>query len=1792
MSLKRVNEMVVCGGNTMKGPRVGKCVTLLAMVVVLLGASVTAHAGAKARSIIFYVGNGNSTAFNNATPNGLGGTVSLSYNCNISWGGAYTSCTSVTIDASSGSHYNGWSQTFTKNRGYITFAPGSGYKIATAKYVIMKSGTVPDAATTWNPLVNTATGALNQTGSNTYYYNIGSSSKYTQQMFVWIYFQSTTTIYGYVSDLFPDIPVNSSYSACWKLVSLAGPTNPADQTTPPAGPGTYKTTTTLTPPRSQVAFSPYSSIGHTYPSVFIDNITTDAQAPPIKAADHANHTKFWFKLVAPTDTTDSGCELDSISFNGDAYANPPLEGTLAIDGTPVSGSVLSGSYTPPSFSTDIADAAVIFKFRHKGFYLSTSVDSNGTYPQCGSSTDDLVVPPGQDYFPVGATPSFVVTAKPGCAISTVKIQNETYDTGTGTFATLGSPTDVTSQLVNNTYMFPPLTNHANLIVSFIPVSTATASTSYCQLPAFMGGVTPTKPNVLLVFDTSGSMGDKPYQSQTYTCRAPTTPANGFQTLDKCTNFYGYFDKTIRYNLDTSIGVWVPQGGATNFGPLSGNTGISGNYLNYLHMRKVDIVRKILIGGLVDNVDGKARSYDTANSNTYYVLDANDGTEVQTGTTPTNGTSEPTGLIQQVYSKVRLGIMTYNPNPQSISSSLDSDGGALITSTMPDGTDKVATLGASLNVLINSVEDSSTNPAGNTPLAETLYEAIRYYEAQPSAYNSVNGDGTGGTLDYGTMDPVLSSCQKHFVILLTDGQPTSDTNLPFVTGHSSTRVDDSNMTTWLSGLTASGLPTPVSPLAKVAYYAHNNDLRSATVGNSAYAGTQNLTIFSVYVFGDGSGTATLQETAMYGSYTNEFAPPYSTTVSHNNKPDPACSSPSTGCPPQSEYAGGYYEASDGSLLAAQLQQALSIILSSTASGTAAAVANNKSGERGANIIKAVFYPQWPNDSTIKWLGEVMSLWYYLDPVISYSAIFEDTGASGDKILDTLVNPTPNSNPALIKPLWSAGSKLQAKSADSRNIYTLLGSTATGTDLTSSHFFSTANVATLKPLLNLSTLPSDNVQVGKLINYVRGTDTAEYRSRKVTLTGNVADALVWKLGDVINSTPQVQTSVAINAYDSAYSDTSYSQFISSNQYKSRSMVYSGSNDGMLHGFKAGVVTAIHDTAHPTQYAKMTIDGTEGQEQWAFIPFNVLPYLQNQADVSYCHQCLVDGAPSVVDASINKPTGCTATNYWDCARKTTVSAAGVMDADQTSWKTVLVGSMGLGGATRLSGGNCNITDPTQTAAASTDCVKSPMTDNGLSSYFALDVTDPGTPKYLWEFSDNSIALAADKGLGFTTSGPSILRINSVGSPASKPDRTKNGRWFAVFASGPTGMIDTSYEFTGRSDQNLKLYIVDLNSTLPFVKGTNYWVKDTGIPFAFANSIVGASLDLDRWNSLKDSNYSDDVLYVTYTKASLTNYTGTLNHGSYPASASMNYSSGTDSTALGTATSPTTTDPLTNTTAWNKGGVLRLVTNHNPDPSTWFTSILIDNIGPVTTGVGKLQDRANNKLWVFFGEGRYFYPQDDINHTRRFYGVADPCYKQYTDSSISANLLYTGDDYTQYAMGIGPGTTYPTANTSCPAVTGPAVTDSYSADVSGIDLQRVDTPATTLTDGKKGWYINMATASGASGAERVVSDVSASLNGLVFFTTYIPTIDPCTPGGSTSMWAVKYDTGGTPPSGSLIGKAPLQTSSGGISIIDLATSFTQNSSRKLSGALSPVGMTPKGKFPQLLQPKATKQILNIQER
>ncbi len=193
-----------------------------------------------------------------------------------------------------------------------------------------------------------------------------------------------------------------------------------------------------------------------------------------------------------------------------------------------------------------------------------------------------------------------------------------------------------------------------------------------------------------------------------------------------------------------------------------------------------------------------------------------------------------------------------------------------------------------------------------------------------------------------------------------------------------------------------------------------------------------------------------------------------------------------------------------------------------------------------------------------------------------------------------------------PIWQANELLENKDWDSdRKIITFDGTSGVPfrwSDLTS----------TQKSYLN-------NEQ--DLLNYLRGdrsnegTDTNNYRRR------------VYILGDIVHSSPAF-----VGAPKYIYEENGYAYF--RDNYASRTpMLYVGSNDGMLHAFRA----------------------SDGEEMFAYVPNLVFPKLADLADKNYQHQFYVDGTPTVADVYDSSST---ATPTW---RK---------------WKTILVCGLKYGG------------------------------------------------------------------------------------------------------------------------------------------------------------------------------------------------------------------------------------------------------------------------------------------------------------------------------------------------------------------------------------------------------------------------------------------------------------------------------------------------------------------------------------
>ncbi len=110
--------------------------------------------------------------------------------------------------------------------------------------------------------------------------------------------------------------------------------------------------------------------------------------------------------------------------------------------------------------------------------------------------------------------------------------------------------------------------------------------------------------------------------------------------------------------------------------------------------------------------------------------------------------------------VNIGLMRFNGG----------EGGSVIAPLADLSTSRAA-FSAAVNAL---------TPAGNTPLSETLYEAAQVFRGAKvdfgnrGSVRSVAGSRVGNTIGSPLyLSPITESCSKNFIILLTDGEPTSD-----------------------------------------------------------------------------------------------------------------------------------------------------------------------------------------------------------------------------------------------------------------------------------------------------------------------------------------------------------------------------------------------------------------------------------------------------------------------------------------------------------------------------------------------------------------------------------------------------------------------------------------------------------------------------------------------------------------------------------------------------------------------------------------------------------------------------------------------------------------------------------------------------------------------------------------------------------------------------------------------------------------------------------------------------------
>lgn len=271
---------------------------------------------------------------------------------------------------------------------------------------------------------------------------------------------------------------------------------------------------------------------------------------------------------------------------------------------------------------------------------------------------------------------------------------------------------------------------------------------------------------------------------------------------------------------------------------------------------------------------------------------------------------------------------------------------------------------------------------------------------------------------------------------------------------------------------------------------------------------------------------------------------------------------------------------------------------------------------------------------------------------------------------------------------------------------------------------------------------------------------------------------------------------------------------------------------------------------------------------------------------------------------------------------------------------------------------------------------------------------------------------------------------------------KWFVVFGSGTT-----STPLGSTSTQNAYFYVLDL--------ATGQLLRKIQIPFvnqqttgAFCGNPVSVDVMLD---------YSCDVIYL-----------------------------------------PTTYIVKSGNTTSDEGALYRIVTGNKINPQEWRLSMAMNIDKPLTSGAAVSMDEYGN-LWVFFGSGKYFTDEDEVDNLNHYF-------------------IGFKDNYWNYTTGTPPQPSHTLSDLlNATGIRVKADTTTGEATVENIPgMGNLSFPAfiDSVNRKYKGWYVQL------SAGEKSIN-FPLVLGGAVFFTTYKVNNDPCGFGGDGWLYVLFYKTG-----------------------------------------------------------------------
>lgn len=545
--------------------------------------------------------------------------------------------------------------------------------------------------------------------------------------------------------------------------------------------------------------------------------------------------------------------------------------------------------------------------------------------------------------------------------------------------------------------------------------------------------------------------------------------------------------------------------------------------------------------------------------------------------------------------------------------------------------------------------TSLDAQTGTPLGETLFKLYTYFmprnpAAQPVgnnatqfpnySYNDWNGDYTSTASNWPD-DPVTESCQKNFVIMITDGEPTSD---DFSTSGSNTQ-GFSNFTGLIGDYAPDAVGDPDigtdatpevgSPpwgstrgagyLDDIARWMQLNDCRPD------YTGTQNVDVYTVGFGTLGPVNSLLQKTADQGN-------------------------------------GLFFSGNQAETLTQALVSSVQDIISKSQGFSAATVPAARTSD-GGQLYTTLFQP---TSARPFWPGKLRSY-----TITAAGEIFDKNGVCA---LDNLADPPlcaggTFKSEDVAPPHWNASKKMPG--ANARNLKVSLPGVSSQIINTFDHSVTALDLGGPASLGSYTDYPpaagvtSDADLDEAVVAFAAGCEwgTGLLAGGGDDFQGCVDRTRVEagstqpdRLGDIFHSNP-----VVVGPPNAFIEETSYGQFASDPTYVDRErVIIVGANDGFLHGFNAGSY----------QIATKNYDAGTGVEMFGFMPWGARSTIANMAknDASL-HPINVDGSPTVADVWID-------------------SNADPDDAKlATEWKTLLVTGLREGGEHYLA---LDVTDP----------------------------------------------------------------------------------------------------------------------------------------------------------------------------------------------------------------------------------------------------------------------------------------------------------------------------------------------------------------------------------------------------------------------------------------------------------------------------------------------------------------------